>query len=91
MQKRAEIKISGFVQGVGFRSWAVAIARELGISGFVKNESDGSVKIVAEGEEEKLKKLIDLCWQGPRYARVKNVEVKWQKFEGGFLGFDIEY
>lgn len=91
MQKRIEIKISGFVQGVGFRANAAAIAKELGVSGFVKNESDGSVKIVAEGEEENLRKLIDWCWQGPRYAKIDNVEAQWQEFKGEFLSFGIEY
>lgn len=89
MQKRVEIKISGFVQGVGFRAGAAAMASELGIFGFVKNELDGSVKIVAEGEEERLKRFINWCWQGPRYAKIDNVEVKWQEFKGEFLDFDI--
>jgi acylphosphatase len=67
------IKISGQVQGVGFRWNAAHQARKFGISGFAKNTPDGSVYIEAEGIESELKKFIEWCKTGPRSARVESV------------------
>jgi acylphosphatase len=67
------IRISGQVQGVGFRWNAAHQARKLGITGFAKNTPDGSVYIEAEGIESELKKFIEWCKTGPRSARVESV------------------
>jgi acylphosphatase len=91
MKRRAVIKIYGEVQGVGYRSWTLRRARKLGLTGFVRNEPDGSVLIVAEGEEEDIKKLINECRRGPPLARVERVEVEWQEFRGEYGDFEIEY
>lgn len=71
MTKHFNIKVSGKVQGVFFRASAQSRAEELGISGFVRNEEDGSVYIEAEAEEEQLKSFIVWCQRGPSRAEVK--------------------
>lgn len=75
MLKSIKINIYGEVQGVGFRYSALQKANELGINGFVKNRSDGSVYIEADGEPEILDELILWCKNGPSWARVDNVIV----------------
>ena len=75
MQKQIVLKIYGKVQGVFFRDSSKKKARELNLSGWVRNESDGTVVIVAEGEEKNLKELIEWCKNGPNHARVDKVEV----------------
>ncbi|TSC53385.1 MAG: acylphosphatase [Parcubacteria group bacterium LiPW_39] len=104
--KRAVIKIFGSVQGVFFRANAAAKARELGLTGWVRNERDGTVLVVAEGEQERLKKLVDWCYnrQGGRdenkfssryngigFAKVEKVEVEWEEASGEFRNFEIKY
>lgn len=76
MQKKSiSLKITGKVQGVGFRYSALNKATELGIKGFVKNQSDGSVYIEAESPKEIIDQFIEWCWKGPSWARVDNILV----------------
>lgn len=77
--KRVEIKVTGLVQGVFFRQGVKEEAERLGIVGFVKNEPDGSVRIIAEGEEEKLQKLVEWCREGTEFSKVEKVEVEWEE------------
>lgn len=76
MTKHFNIKVYGRVQGVFFRATALEEAEKLGLVGFVRNESDGSVYIEVEGEKENLDKFISWCHVGPPLARVDKVEVK---------------
>lgn len=85
------IVVRGVVQGVFFRANAERVARELGLFGWVKNEEDGSVRIVAQGEKEKLDKLIEWCNAGPQGARVDSVGVKEVITEEKFDEFHVEY
>ncbi len=85
--KRIEIRVYGLVQGVGFRAYTMRRALELGLSGFAKNEKDGSVYIVAEGEEEKLMGLLELVKRGP--GRVEKVDYKIMEASGEFSNFHI--
>jgi len=87
---RAHIYVSGRVQGVFYRSNTQKRARELGLVGWVKNLIDGRVEIVAEGEEENLKKFIEWCRIGPAFAMVKDVEVTVEPVTGEFKSFDIK-
>jgi acylphosphatase len=64
------------VQGVFFRAWTQQQARELGVSGWVRNASDGSVEAHLEGDEAAVKALIQRLWQGPPSADVDDVEVE---------------
>lgn len=76
MRKHLNIKIFGRVQGVFFRISAKKEAEKLGIVGFARNESDGSVYIEAEGEEKDLDKFLDWCKEGPNLAKVDKLEVR---------------
>ena len=68
------LRIFGEVQGVCFRAAAQHYARQHGITGFVRNESDGSVYIEAEGPETSLQKFKEWCNKGPSTADVQRVE-----------------
>ncbi len=68
------IKIFGEVQGVFFRDSARLKAREIGITGFIKNESDGAVYMEAEGDEKALGQFLEWCKHGSESAKVKKVE-----------------
>lgn len=79
----------GKVQGVFFRASAKDQAVMLGVSGFVQNEEDGSVYLLAEGEKEKLDALVNWCHHGPPRSEVEKVIVKESEPEG-FVNFIIK-
>jgi acylphosphatase len=79
---RAEVRITGFVQGVFFRAEARARARSLGLAGWVRNMPDGSVAAVFEGDAEKVESMVEWCRRGPRGALVEDVEVAWSAPQG---------
>jgi acylphosphatase len=89
--KRVHILVSGWVQGVFFRSETCKMAEKLGVVGWVRNTRDGRVEIVAEGEREKLEEFITWCKKGPFLARVENVKIDWQSSTGEFLDFEVLY
>ncbi len=91
MEKQVMLKIYGWVQGVFFRDSAQKKAKELKLVGWVSNASDGTVEVLAEGEEEKLKELIKWCYNGPRLAKVDKVDVEWQEATGQFKEFGVKY
>ena len=73
--KEVYIKIKGRVQGIGFRRFAVREAERIGgISGWVRNEVDGSVEILMSGEEENIDQMLLACHKGPMFSRVDSVE-----------------
>ena len=88
--RRMDIRVTGFVQGVLFRQGVKKVAEKLRLMGFVKNEEDGSVKIVAEGEEEALQKLIEWAKLGTEFSQVEKVEVEWGEAKGEFKDFEIQ-
>lgn len=90
-KQRAQIVVKGRVQGVFYRASAQHKANELGIPGWVKNKLDGSVEIVAEGEENTLFALIDWCKTGPADALVTDVEVDWKEYQAEFAEFKVLY
>jgi len=87
----ARIIVEGRVQGVWYRGSAREEATRLGIAGFARNLPDGTVEIVAEGEKERIERLIAWCHKGPPGARVSGVRVTWDVGEGGFEGFSIRW
>jgi len=83
--------IHGDVQGVGFRYFVMRNARALGLSGMVRNRADGTVELTAEGDRAALEKLLEAARQGPRGARVADVDVQWSPAKGGLDPFDLTY
>ncbi|OHB18681.1 MAG: hypothetical protein A2666_03060 [Parcubacteria group bacterium RIFCSPHIGHO2_01_FULL_47_10b] len=88
--EKISIRVTGKVQGVFFRHESRKIAETLDITGFVRNEPDGSVFIEAEGEREALLKLLLFTKTGPRYAKVERVEPLWGVGAGGHKSFSIQ-
>ncbi len=91
MKKKVHLKIRGKVQGVWYRASTQKKAEELNIKGWVKNDIDGGVSVVAEGEGNVLEELIKWCRQGPPGAIVEEVEEKWDEYSGEFSTFEIRY
>ena len=65
--------VHGRVQGVGYRQWTMKQARNLGIAGWVANKNDGTVELIAQGEEGSVNELLALLKQGPTFANVTDV------------------
>ncbi|MGQ9698248.1 MAG: acylphosphatase, partial [Armatimonadota bacterium] len=86
---RLEAVVSGRVQGVGYRYFVVDAARQLGLTGWVRNMHDGRVQVVAEGPRERLMRLLLLLERGPRLAVVDRVQAEWSPATGEFRGFSI--
>ncbi|MFA4966827.1 MAG: acylphosphatase [Candidatus Margulisiibacteriota bacterium] len=89
-QKRVEIYYSGNVQGVGFRFTADRLAPVFKIAGYVKNTPDGKVKIVAEGDEEKLKSFLTAV-QNEMGHYVRDKEIDWSPPTGEFKDFGLKF
>jgi len=88
---RAHVYISGEVQGVFFRAYTRDKARELELTGWVRNLYDGRVEAVFEGEKEKVEEMLRWCHEGSPYARVSDVEVHREAATGGYNSFDVRY
>ena len=86
---RAQIRVSGQVQGVGFRPFVYRLAHELGLAGWVRNDSEG-VEIAVEGERPQVMRLIDrLKSEPPSLARVEKVTHDLSQATSGMRGFNI--
>lgn len=83
------IHVSGRVQGVFFRHSARIKANELGITGWARNKTDGSVIITAEGGREALERFAAWCRAGPLLAKVEHIDVQWQDATAEFKKFEI--
>ncbi|MCD6426984.1 MAG: acylphosphatase [Caldisericaceae bacterium] len=86
--KRLEARVYGFVQGVGFRYFVRKNALRFNLNGYAKNLPDGSVEVVAEGEEEDLLKLLELLKTGNSYSNVEKVEYAIKEPYNDMSGFD---
>ena len=91
MIKRLKCRITGLVQMVMFRDFTMRKARSLGLVGTVQNTPGGSVYVIAEGEERKLKQLLIFLNKGPLLSRIDSVESFWEEATGEFSKFDIIY
>ena len=91
MNKRIELNVIGYVQGVFYREFTLKTAKELGFKGFVKNLPDRTVQIVAEGPDELLEQLVRFAWLGPSRANVSNVIVSWHSFKNEFENFSFRF
>lgn len=89
-KKHLNIKVFGKVQGVGFRFNTRNVADKLDLTGFVRNEPDGSVYIEVEGGEELLGKFVSWCENGPEFAKVKRIETNEEDLKD-FNSFEVKY
>ena len=88
---RARLVIHGLVQGVNFRYYTRQKANALGLTGWVRNMSNGNVEVVLEGESDGVRAMITWCHQGPAWAKVTKVDVKNEPFTGEYERFDVSY
>jgi acylphosphatase len=88
---RVWLLAKGRVQGVGFRFSAIDEARQLGLTGWVRNTRDGHVELVAEGDPPRLRSFVAWCHAGPPGALVRDVEQKWLPPTGEFDGFRMHF
>ena len=88
---RAQVIIRGVVQGVAFRASTRSQAERLGVGGWVRNLPDGSVEALFEGEEKKVQAIIAWSRKGPLGARVTDVEIMWEPYQGDHDYFEIRY
>jgi acylphosphatase len=79
---RRRVVVHGFVQGVFFRDSVRRHALTAGVTGWVRNNRDGTVEAVFEGEDAAVERLVGFCRDGPRGARVDRVEVEIEEPEG---------
>ena len=84
-----QIRVSGIVQGVGFRAALREQARSLGVSGWVRNRSDGSVEALAHGAPAAVEALILWARRGPPGARVADVRISEVAAESAPAGFEL--
>jgi acylphosphatase len=85
-EKTVRLRITGAVQGVGYRIWATRTASSLGLRGWVRNRSDGSVEALATGTAEQVAAMIEACRRGPYGARVAEVTAVPDEVDGS-IGF----
>ncbi|MGC9359297.1 MAG: acylphosphatase [Anaerolineae bacterium] len=88
---RLHAVIHGRVQGVNFRAHTLRRATQLGLVGYVRNRADGTVEVVAEGEQKALRKLLSWLHAGPRLGHVIRVDARWQAPRGGEDHFEVRY
>ena len=75
MALQARLTITGRVQGVGYRDWAITTGRRLGLTGWVRNRRDGAVEALIVGDEDAVGQMIEACRRGPSLARVDEIDV----------------
>lgn len=84
---QAHVYVAGFVQGVGFRAYVRSKARKIGVTGWVRNLSDGRVEAILQGDKKKIHQVLRFCNRGPFFARVNDVVVDWEEQTEEFLEF----
>jgi len=88
---RLHARVYGLVQGVYFRDTTRQTANTLDLTGWVRNASDGSVEVTAEGLRPTLESLLKFLHVGPSHARVERVEAEWGAATGEFSGFSVRH
>ena len=86
---RADLYITGRVQGVFYRASAQQEAMRLGLTGEIRNLPDGCVEAVVEGPKDRVEEFIAWCKEGPPAANVENVRVRWSVARGEFRTFMV--
>lgn len=90
-QSRLQAIVHGRVQGVNFRYYTLRRARELGLTGYVRNLWDGTVEVVADGQPRQLEELLAFLHVGPSSALVTQVDVKWSTPANVLDRFEVRY
>ena len=90
-QQRVEATVYGRVQGVSFRYYTQQKAQQLGLTGWVANHPDGTVRLIAEGPRPDLEALVAFLQQGSPAAHVRQVETNWHQASGEWTAFGIHY
>jgi acylphosphatase len=88
--KTVKAKINGTVQGVFFRAFVKENAERYNVKGFTRNLEDGRIEIFLEGNSENVNKIIELCKKGPKHSKIRNVEIKPERFQD-FKVFKVMY
>ena len=88
---QAQLIISGKVQGVFYRASCQEVAQRLGLAGWARNLSTGQVEVLAQGEKEKIEKLIEWCKKGPPGAKIAKIDTNWQNIKESLSDFEIRY
>jgi acylphosphatase len=83
--------VDGWVQGVGYRYFVVNTALALGLRGYVRNLTDGSVEVIAQGTRPNLERLLTLLQRGPSAAEVKEIRTNWGQPTEHFSGFHVRW
>lgn len=92
MIKQIRIRVSGLVQGVGFRFFTRRQAQKLGLVGYVRNLDNGDVEIVAQGDSEQISKLTEWLEQGgPVSARITNINIGQNSIQEDLTSFKVRY
>ena len=89
--KRVHLIVKGRVQGVWFRETTRREAVSLGVSGWVRNLSDGTVEALAEGREDRIRDFVLWCGKGPASAKVKQIIKKEEEWQNEFNSFEIVF
>jgi acylphosphatase len=90
-KQRVEATVYGRVQGVSFRYYTQQKARQLGLTGWVANHPDGTVRLVAEGSRPALNKLLAFLHHGPPAARVSQVDIAWREAGSEWHSFGVRF
>ncbi len=85
----AQVRISGMVQGVGYRYFCYQRAINLGLSGWVRNQPDGTVRASIEGERSLIESLVEELRAGPPASSVTEIEIEWAESTGSYQTFEI--
>ena len=88
---RLRAVVRGWVQGVGYRDFVSGEATRLRLRGYVRNASDGSVEVEAEGRRRELEELLRALERGPRHAEVSGVDAAWDLDRGEFSAWDLRW
>jgi acylphosphatase len=87
--KRVRIRVYGDVQGVFYRHFAKETAEKIGVNGWIRNDPDGTVFIVAEGDDKKVEQYLEWAKEGSPMAQVEKVDFAEEEYLGDTEGFEI--
>jgi acylphosphatase len=88
---RVRVRVSGVVQGVGYRYFARKTGAALGLAGSVRNLPDGSVEVVGQGDKQAVNAFLSELRIGPRYASIERVDIEWGEPDSDLRGFDYAF